>query len=65
MEVTEEERARITEKVEALKQNKFKQQMLPAWRPVPTYGSTMCIFIFFGIIFLVLGILMFMMSGRI
>ena len=39
--------------------------MLPAWRPVPSYGSTMTIFIVFGVIFLTLGITLYVMSDRI
>ena len=65
-EVTEEERNRINnERVERLKNSKFKQQMLPAWRPVPTYPFTMTIFIVFGIVFLTLGIVMYAMSNKI
>ena len=65
MEITEEERQQIKEKVEKLKASKFKQQMLPAWRPVPSFGSTMIIFSIFGIIFLLLGIALYVMSDRI
>ena len=65
MEISEEERIRIQEKVEKLKQSKFKQQMLPAWRPVPSYGSTTSIFVVFGIIFLTLGITLYVMSDKI
>lgn len=65
MEISEEERIRIQEKVEKLKQSKFKQQMLPAWRPVPSYGSTMSIFVVFGVIFLTLGITLYVMSDKI
>ena len=65
MEITEEERNRITERVDRLKQSKFKQQMLPAWRPVPTYLGTLTIFIVFGIVFLTLGIIMYVMSDKI
>jgi hypothetical protein len=39
--------------------------MLPAWRPVPSYGSTMTIFVVFGVIFLTLGITLYVMSDRI
>ena len=35
---------------ERLKASKFKQQKLPAWRPVPTITSTTITFISFGII---------------
>ena len=65
MELNEEELVRIQEKVEKLKQSKFKQQMLPAWRPVPSFGSTMIIFGIFGIIFLTLGITLYIMSDKI
>ena len=65
MEVSEGERNRIAQRVEALKQSKFKQQMLPAWRPVPSYTSTMTIFIVFGITFLTLGIVLYVMSDKI
>jgi hypothetical protein len=65
MEISEEERLRIQEKVEKLKASKFKQQMLPAWRPVPSYGSTMIIFVIFGVIFLTLGIALYVMSDKI
>lgn len=39
--------------------------MLPAWRPVPSFGSTMIIFGIFGVIFLTLGITLYVMSERI
>ena len=39
--------------------------MLPAWRPGPSFGSTMIIFGIFGIIFLTLGITLYVMSERI
>lgn len=39
--------------------------MLPAWRPVPSFGSTMIIFGVFGIIFLTLGIVLYIMSEEI
>jgi hypothetical protein len=65
MDITEEERQRIKEKVEKLKASRFKQQMLPAWRPVPSFGSTMIIFAIFGIVFLLLGIALYVMSDKI
>ena len=65
MEISEEDLVRIQEKIEKLKQSKFKQQMLPAWRPVPSFGSTMIIFGIFGLIFLSLGITLYVMSERI
>ena len=39
--------------------------MLPAWRPVPSFGSTMIIFGIFGVIFLTLGITLYIMSDKI
>jgi hypothetical protein len=39
--------------------------MLPAWRPVPSFGSTMIIFGVFGIIFLTLGVVLYVMSEEI
>ena len=65
MEISEEERARIKDKVDKLKQSKFKQQQLPAWRPVPSFGSTMIIFAIFGLAFLALGIALYVMSDKI
>lgn len=65
MEISEEDLVRIQEKIEKLKQSKFKQQMLPAWRPVPSFGSTMIIFGIFGLVFLTLGITLYVMSERI
>merc|ERR1712084_38171 len=65
MEISEEELIRIQEKVENLKKSKFKQQMLPAWRPVPSFGSTMIVFVIFGVIFLVLGVTLYVMSDKI
>lgn len=65
MEITQEEREAIDAKIEKLQNSKFKQQMLPAWRPVPSFGSTMIIFGVFGIIFLTLGIVLYIMSDEI
>jgi len=65
MEISEEELIRIQEKIDKLKQSKFKQQMLPAWRPVPSFGSTMVIFGIFGVLFLSLGVTLYVMSEKI
>lgn len=65
MDITEEEKLRIREKVEKLKNSRFKQQTLPAWRPVPSFGSTMVTFTVFGVIFLGLGIILYIMSDQI
>ena len=37
---------------ERIKDSKFHQQRLPAWRPVPTIGSIIIVFSFFGIAFI-------------
>ena len=42
---------------EKVKQSRFKQQNLPAWRPVPTILSITITFSFFGVVFIFLGIL--------
>lgn len=65
MELTEEEKQRIKERVENLRKSKFKQQTLPAWRPIPSFKSTMITFLIFGIIFLALGIVLYVMSDNI
>ena len=65
MDITEEEKQKIREKVEKLKNSKFKQQTLPAWRPIPSFKSTMITFSVFGIIFLALGIVLYTMSNQI
>jgi hypothetical protein len=58
MDVSADEKQRIREKIEKLKQSKFKQQTLPAWRPVPTAMSTMLTFSIFSVIFLAIGVVL-------
>ena len=65
MDITEEEKNLIRQKVEKLKNSRFKQQTLPAWRPIPSFRSTMITFTVFGVIFLGLGILLYIMSDQI
>jgi len=65
MDINEEERQKILDKVNKLRQSNFKQQTLPAWRPIPSFRSTMITFTVFGIIFLGLGILLYVMSNQI
>ena len=65
MEISDEDALRIQEKVDKLKASKFKQQMLPAWRPVPSFGSRMVIFGIFGVVFLTLGVTLYVMSDKI
>lgn len=65
MEVSVKDKQAIREKIERLKQSKFKQQTLPAWRPVPTAMSTTLTFGIFAIVFLATGIVLFVMSDSI
>jgi hypothetical protein len=65
MDITEEEKNLIRQKVEKLKNSRFKQQTLPAWRPIPSFRSTMITFTVFGVIFLGLGVLLYIMSDQI
>lgn len=65
MDVDNEEKQRIRDKIEKLKQSKFKQQTLPAWRPVPTAMSTMLTFSVFSVIFLAIGIVLYVLSEQI
>lgn len=65
MDISEEEKQKIREKVEKLKNSRFKQQTLPAWRPIPSFKSTMITFTVFGLIFLALGIALYVMSDKI
>jgi hypothetical protein len=65
MDIPEEEKQKIREKVEKLRNSRFKQQTLPAWRPIPSFKSTMITFTVFGLIFLALGIALYAMSEQI
>lgn len=65
MDVSADEKQRIREKIEKLKQSKFKQQTLPAWRPVPTAMSTMFTFSIFSVVFLAIGVVLYVMSDKI
>jgi predicted membrane protein len=65
MDISPEEKAKIEEKVRKLRESRFKQQTLPAWRPIPSFRSTMITFTVFGLIFLALGIVLFVMSEKI
>lgn len=42
---------------ERVKKSRFKQQRLPAWRPVPTILSIIIIFAVFGVVFIALGVI--------
>jgi hypothetical protein len=48
-----------------LKNSRFKQQKLPAWRPVPTITSTSLTFFLFGIAFIIIGIVVLNYSNQI
>ena len=50
---------------ENLKASRFKQQKLPAWRPVPTITSTTITFFTFGIVFIIIGIIVLVYSAKI
>ena len=49
----------------SLKESKFRQQKLNAWRPFPTITSTLIIFVIFGLVFLALGIVIIIYSNDI
>lgn len=55
----------IDKEFEDLKNSKFKQQKLPSWRPVPTITSTTLTFLFFGIAFIIIGIVVITFSNKI
>ena len=48
-----------------LKNSKFKQQRLPAWRPVPTIGSIIAFYFLFSTIFIGIGIMLIIFSEKI
>lgn len=50
---------------QSLKESKFKQQKLPAWRPVPTITSTSATFFLFGVAFIIIGIVVLNYSNQI
>ena len=50
---------------ERVKQSRFKQQNLPAWRPVPTILSIVIVFSIFGILFIILGIVLLIYSNKV
>ena len=61
----DEEGKKQDEIYERIKNSRFKQQNLPAWRPVPTLGSTIVIFVSIGIIFITFGIIVSYYSNKI
>jgi hypothetical protein len=54
----EDIQVRAKKKIDELKSSKFKQQELPAWRPTPSFNSTLITFLLFGLIFLIIGIVL-------
>jgi len=48
-----------------IKDSRFKQQTLPAWRPVPTILTAVIVFIAFGVIFILLGIILLYYSKKV
>ena len=50
---------------EKIKDSRFKQQRLPAWRPVPTIMSIIIVFSVFGLLFLILGIVLLVYSSKV
>ena len=50
---------------EQIKKSDFKQQRLPAWRPVPTIASIISVYTIFGLIFLAFGIVLYLFSKKI
>lgn len=44
---------------------RFRQQILDAWKPIPTINSTLWIFLAFGIFFIAFGIVLVIMSSKI
>ena len=52
-------------KYEQIKDSRFKQQRLPAWRPVPTIMSIVIVFSAFGIVFIILGIVLLAYSAKV
>lgn len=50
---------------ENLKASRFKQQKLPAWRPVPTITSTTITFVSFGVVFIIIGVVVLVYSNKI
>lgn len=50
---------------ERIKDSRFKQQRLPAWRPVPTIMTLVIVFSVFGIVFIILGIVLLVYSKKV
>ena len=59
------EKAKIKEKVDKMQESKFNQQVLPAFRPVPTFMNTILTFAAVGIVLVAVGIHIQVQSGKI
>jgi hypothetical protein len=53
------------EKKRKLENSRFKQQTLPGWRPVPTFWSSLIVFLVIGISFVTFGIVLLCLSADI
>ena len=53
------------DKIQNLKDSKFKQQNLPAWRPAPSSLSTMITFLVFSVVYLAVGLFIYMQSEKV
>ena len=65
MDVSEQDKQKIRDKIKKLKNSSFKQQTLKAWRPTPTALSTTITFSIFSVIFLVIGCVLQIQSDKI
>ena len=61
----EENREEEDEVYNKAKESPFKQQCLPAWRPVPTIFSVILVFSIFGVVFIILGIVLLVISSKV
>ena len=50
---------------ERIKNSRFKQQRLPAWRPVPNICSIIIVFALFALLFIILGIVLLVYSNKV
>ena len=55
----------VDEYYESLKNSKFKQQAVAAWRPKPTIYSTTATFVAFGVVFIFIGIFVISFSKQV
>ena len=61
--ITEEEDEDLV--YERVRRSDFKQQRLPAWRPVPTIRNIVIVFSAFALVFIILGIVCLVLSSKI